>query len=268
MRYNKGMENLIISSKGFYIFNTFVAWYGVIIAIGMVLGVLMAYLICKKKEYNMNMPVDLALFALPLAIVGARLYYCIFNGVENFIDIFKIWEGGMAIYGGVIGGFIGVLICCKIKKYSLMQACDLAAPCLIFGQAVGRIGCYFAGCCYGVETLNPDLQVFPISVLIGEHWHLATFFYESFLDLVGCAILLIISAKSKVNGNVTAGYFIVYGIVRAVLEQFRDPAEALTIGSTGIRVSQLLSIILIVVGIAIIIFNVVKSKNKEAKVNE
>ncbi|MBR4003344.1 MAG: prolipoprotein diacylglyceryl transferase [Clostridia bacterium] len=259
------MNNLLVS-QGFYIFNLHITWYGFIIAIGMILGVLSAYLICKKKGFNLSMPLDLALFALPAAIIGARLYYCIFNGVDSFWQIFKIWEGGMAIYGGVIGGFLGVLLCCKIKKYSLLQSCDIAAPCLILGQAIGRIGCYFAGCCYGVETLDPAMQFFPLSVEINGVWHLATFFYEAFFNLIGFAILIIITAKTKTNGYVTAGYFITYGLVRAVLEQFRDPAESLMLGSTGIKVSQLLSILLVLVGIAIIVFNIVKKKKAE-KVN-
>ena len=209
------------------------------------------------------MPLDLALYALPFAIVGARLYYCIFNGVDSFLQIFKVWEGGMAIYGGVIGGFFGVLLCCKIKKYSLLQSCDIAAPCLILGQAVGRIGCYFAGCCYGIETKNPTLQIFPISVEINGVWHLATFFYEAILNLIGFVILIIITAKTKNKGYVTAGYFIIYGLVRAVLEQFRDPLESLMIGTSGIKVSQLLSIILVFIGVAIIVFNIIKNKKAE-----
>ena len=152
------MENLLCESKTFSIFGFEIAWYGLIVALGMLFGVIVAILICNRKKISKEMPIDIALFALPTAIIGARLYYCIFNGVSSFWQIFRIWDGGMAIYGGVIGGFLGVLLCCKIKKYSLLEACDLAAPCLILGQAIGRIGCYFGGCCYGVETLNPNLQ--------------------------------------------------------------------------------------------------------------
>ncbi len=256
------MNLFLLKTQGFYIFNLYINYYGLFIALGIILGVFCAMWLCAKKGYNKDMVLDLAIFALPFSIVGARLYYCIFNGVESFVQIFKIWEGGMAIYGGVIGGFLGVLLCCKIKKYSLIQACDVAAPCLILGQAVGRIGCYFANCCYGIETLNTELQVFPFSVLINGHWHLATFFYESFLNLIGFVILLVISLKSKKQGVVTASYFIIYGIVRAVLEQFRDPKELLTILGSGIRVSQLLSILLIVCGIIILIVSF-KTKRKE-----
>ena len=259
------MESLL-GSQTISLFGLNISLYGLIISIGMLLGIVVACLICKKKDLDFTMPLDLALFALPCAIVGARLYYCLFNGVDRFVQIFEIWNGGMAIYGGVIGGFLGILLCCKIKKYSLMQACDIAAPCLILGQSIGRIGCYFAGCCYGVETTNPALQVFPLSVLIDGHWHLATFFYESLLDLIGFFILILITLKSKRAGNVTAGYFVTYGLIRVVLEQFRDPSESLMLGATGIKVSQLLSFILVIIGIIIFVINF-KLKNKEAKTN-
>ncbi|MBQ3048132.1 MAG: prolipoprotein diacylglyceryl transferase [Clostridia bacterium] len=249
------MNSLLLVSQGFEILGLNISYYGLIMALAMIFGVICAVLICKVKNIDTTMPIDLALFALPCAIVGARIYYCIFNGVSSFLEIFEIWKGGLAIYGGVIGGFLGVLLCCKIKKYSLAKACDLAAPCLILGQAIGRIGCYFAGCCYGVETYNQSLQVFPISILIDGHWHLATFFYEAFLNIIGFAILMIITSKTKKPGITTSWYLIIYGLVRSVLEQFRDPAELLTIANTGLRVSQVLSFILVVVGIVLFVFS-------------
>ena len=265
------MENLLLVSQTFSIFGIEIAWYGFIIAIGMLCGVICAYIICKKKKYDLSMPINLALYALPLAIVGARLYYVILNGVSDFWQIFRIWEGGMAIYGGVIGGFLGVLLCCKIHKYSLLQACDLAAPCLLLGQAIGRIGCYFGGCCYGIETTNEALMKFPFSVQImtenGLEWHLATFFYEAFFNLIGFVVLIILTFKTDKRGVVTASYLMIYGTVRAVLEYFRDPAESLMLGSTGIKASMLLSIILAVAGVIIICIIFYKDKKRRQEVN-
>lgn len=254
------MKNLLLNSQGFSLFGFNVSYYGLIMALAMVFGVICAYFLCKIKKYDLSMPIDLALFALPCAIVGARLYYCIFNGVSSFWEIFEVWKGGMAIYGGVIGGFLGVLWCCRLKKYSLARACDIAAPCLIIGQSIGRIGCYFAGCCYGVETLNPALQVFPLSVLINGHWHLATFFYEAFLNLIGFVVLVLIFSKTQKKGITTSWYLIIYGVIRFILEQFRDPAELLTIGNTGLRVSQVLSLVLIILGAC---FYILSLKHKE-----
>lgn len=255
------MKNYLLVSQTFSLFGLEISYYGFIIAMAMLLGVLCAIFIVKKKKIKSDMPINLALYALPLAIIGARIYYCIFNGVNDFWQIFRIWEGGMAIYGGVIGGFLGVLLCCKIHKYSLLQACDIASPCLILGQAVGRIGCYFAGCCYGIETTNPALMVFPISVQINSVWHLATFFYESFFDFLGFILLMVVTLKTDKKGVVLSGYLITYGTIRAILEYFRDPAESLTIGAIGIRVSLMLSIILVIFGV-ILLFVLLNKKDK------
>lgn len=256
------MENFLLITNSISIFGREISFYGLLISIGMLLGVVVALYIVKKKGYNKEMPINLALYALPCSIVGARLYYCIFHGVNDFWQIFRVWEGGMAIYGGVIGGFLGLLICSKIHKYSLLVCCDIVAPCLILGQAIGRIGCYFAGCCYGVETTDPMLMFFPLSVQINGTWHLATFFYESFIDLMGFIVLFVLTHKISTKGVVTSGYFIIYGTARAILEAFRDPKECLMVGS--VRVSLLLSVILVVAG-AVILFVILR---KERKTNE
>lgn len=260
------MDTLLSHSRTFSLFGLEISLYGTMIALGMAFGIACAFLICKIKGYKYSMPVDLALFALPFAIVGARLYYCIFNGVSSFWQIFRIWEGGMAIYGGVIGGFIGVLICSKVRKYSLLDCLDLAAPCLILGQAIGRIGCYFAGCCYGIETSNPALMVFPISVLIGGKWHLATFFYEAILNVIGFAVLMIVTKNTSRKGMVVSLYLVIYGLIRALLEAIRAPEESLMFFSTGIKVSQLLSILLFILGLVSLILILRKRKEREGGV--
>ena len=257
------MKNLFLVTNQFSLFGLSLTWYGVIIAFAMIVGIVIAILICKKKRYDTNLPIDLALFTFPCAIIGARLYYCIFNGVNSFIEVFEIWRGGLAIYGGVIGGFLGVLLCSVVKKIPLSKCCDLAAPCLILGQSIGRIGCYFAGCCYGVETTSEWLMFFPLSVKINGVWHLSTFFYESFFDLIGFIVLIILTFKTKKQWIVTSWYFIIYGLVRFVLEAFRDPVEALFIGS--VKVSQLLSGILVIVGICLFIFSILNNRNNKGE---
>lgn len=254
---------LLLAPKGFTIFGLYVSFYGLMIAIGMAVGVIVAIYLCKVKKIDKEMPLNLALLALPLAIIGARLYFCLFNGVASFLDVFKIWEGGMAIYGGVIGGFLGIVISCLIHKYNLLDACDLAAPCLIIGQAIGRIGCIFAGCCYGVSATETWQMVFPISVNIGGTWHMATNLYESVLDLLLFVLLFVISHKKAKTGVVTGLYLAGYGVIRGVLEIFRDEAEALKILNTGLRVSQLLSYALIAVGIVLIILCTRKKEGKK-----
>ena len=155
-----------------------------------------------------------------------------------------------------------------MRKKNFFDVADVAAPCLILGQAIGRIGCYFGGCCYGIETTNQALQFFPMSVMIGGTWHLATFFYESFFDFLICIILILVLKKVNIKGVVLGGYMILYGIVRAILEGLRDSSAALFIG--GLKVSQLLSIIIIAGGVALIVcqallYHKKKKTNLEAK---
>ena len=175
-----------------FLFGLEITYYGLIIAIGMALGVFVA---CKNAKFRGLVADDFILaacYVLPLAIIGARLYYVTFSGeTYSFGEIFRIWDGGMAIYGGVIGGAIGVALFCLIHKKNFLDVADVVAPSLILGQAIGRIGCYFAGCCYGIEVTNESLMWFPLSTQINGVWHLSTFFYESLWNLLAFVILLI-----------------------------------------------------------------------------
>ena len=213
------------------------------------------FVACKNAKFRGFKSDDiiiLACYVLPLAVIGAKLYYLTFSGQPfSFWDIFKIWEAGLAIYGGVIGGALGLVIYCLIHKKNILDMCDIAAPSLILGQAIGRIGCYFAGCCYGIEVTDPSLTWFPLSTFVHGGWHLSTFFYESIWDFATFLLLILLLRKNKVRqrGTIVALYFIVYGTGRAWIEALRG--DSLFLGA--IKVSQLLSILLIVLGIAIIL---------------
>ena len=236
----------------FLFFGMEVTYYGFLIAIGMALGVFLACKNAKFRGVKSDDIIILACYVLPLSVIGAKLYYLTFSGQPfSFWDIFKIWEAGLAIYGGVIGGALGLVIYCLIHKKNILDMCDIAAPSLILGQAIGRIGCYFAGCCYGIEVTNPSLAWFPLSTFVHGAWHLSTFFYESIWDFATFALLVLLLRKNKVRqrGTITALYFIVYGTGRAWIEALRG--DSLYLGS--IKVSQLLSILLIVLGIVIIL---------------
>lgn len=232
----------------FLFFGLHITYYGFIIAIGMALAVFVA---CKNGKYRGIKSDDLiicACYVLPLAIIGARLYYVIFADHSfSFGEIFKIWDGGMAIYGGIIGGAIGVILYCAIHKKNFLDIADLAVPSLILGQAIGRIGCYFAGCCYGVEVTDSNLMWFPLSTKIEGVWHYSTFFYESIWNLLGFIILILLLRKSSIKsrGMVMSMYLIIYGCGRSWIEGMRG--DSLYIGS--LKVSQVLSIILIIAGV-------------------
>lgn len=254
----------LLTNPGFYIFNLHVAWYGVLIATGMLVAILFCLFFAKKRGVKSDDFILVALLAIPLSVIGARLYYIAFSGrAWSFAEAIKIWEGGMAIYGGVIGGAIGVLIAALIKKKNFFDYADVIAPGLIIAQSIGRWGNFINQEAFGWAVDNPALQGFPFSVYIehcvqegctcgGSGWHLATFFFESYLNFVGFFILLLLLLYCKKRGTVVAGYFIWYGIVRAIVETFRT--DALFIGHTTLRVSQLLSIILIFVGLLMLFY--------------
>ena len=240
-------------SSGFNIGSLRIEYYGLIMAFAMILGVIVACLNAKKRGLKSNDILILACYVLPLAVIGARIYYFIFSldNYDSFWQIFEIWNGGLAIYGGVIGGALGVMLYCLIHKKNFFAVADIAAPSLILGQAIGRIGCFFAGCCYGIEATNDAHMWFPLSTQINGVWHYSTFFYESFWNfLVFAALMLVLYLGKNIKeyGVVMSLYFILYGIGRAWIEALRG--DSLYLGA--IKVSQLLSILLIIAGVAII----------------
>ncbi len=247
-----------------------IAWYGVIIVFGMALGIMLAMYRAKKRNINPDIFLDFAFMAIPLAIVCARAYYVIFEWdsyANNIIKIFAVNEGGLAIYGGVIGGLIAALIFSRLKKISLLTLVDLAVPSLILGQAIGRWGNFVNQEAFGNLITNPKLQFFPFAVYIEKlgQWHQATFFYESAWNTVLLAIVLVLVYKRVKEGMLLSAYLIGYGLGRFLIEGLR--ADSLYI-FTGIRVSQMLSAILVAVGIVLFILvkkDIIKAKTYNKK---
>ncbi len=235
---------------GFYIGSLQIKFYGLIMALAMAIGVIVACLNAKKRGLKSNDILVLACYVLPLAVIGARIYYVLFSLDEfpDFVSVLRIWDGGLAIYGGVIGGALAIGLYCLIHKKNFFAVTDIAVPSLILGQALGRIGCYFSGCCYGIAVTNPSHMWFPFATMIDGVWHYSTFFYESLWNfLVFAALMLILYLGKNIHdrGIVTAAYFILYGIGRAMIETIRG--DSLMLGS--LKVSQLLSILLIATGV-------------------
>ena len=229
-----------------------ISWYGVIIGTGFMMAIAVFLGIAHTRKVNGDLVFDLILWIFPFSIVGARLYYVLFSLDKfdwTFMEILAVWNGGLAIYGGIIGGALGLIICCLIKKQNILKIMDLAAPCLILGQAIGRWGNFINQEAYGSLVTSDILKWFPFAVYIESKgaWYLATFFYESMLSLIGFFVLLYIVRKFNITGINVACYFIYYGIERVLIEGLRS--DSLYIGSTSIRVSQLLSGILVIAGL-------------------
>ena len=230
----------------------FLSVYGLLIACAMGLGVLW----CLKEEKRLGLPreisVDFALWVLPSAVIGARLYYVIFQWplyAPNPLRILYIWEGGLAIYGGVIGGAVAALLFSRKKRVPFAVLADLVAPALILGQAIGRWGNYFNGEAYGEIITNPALQFFPVAVFADGNWHMATFFYESVWDFCGFLFLFFLRKRITARGNLFFLYMLWYGVGRTFIEGLRT--DSLMLGS--IRVSQALSVVMVVVSAAVLI---------------
>lgn len=222
-----------------------IRWYGVIIACGLLLAVCYATKRCKQFGLKENDLLDGILWVTPFAFVCARIYYCAFSWDtyrDNPISCLYIWEGGLAIYGGVIGAVIGAAVLCKIKKIRLPAVLDLCAIGFLLGQALGRWGNFFNREAFGAET-GSLLRMGLLNQWTGETIYVhPTFLYESLWNLVGFALLHVLSKRRKYDGQTALQYAAWYGAGRAIIEGLRS--DSLYIPHTGIRVSQLLSVLL------------------------
>lgn len=239
-------------------------WYGVLIATGVIAAILLCMHEEKRRGLKEDTIVDLAFWAIPLALVGARVYYAIFNWrafADDPLSVLRIWEGGIAIYGAIIGGLIGVLIFAKRRKMNPFTLTDIIVPGLALAQGIGRWGNYFNMEAYGREISSPAWQFFPIGVQIpadgGHVWHMATFFYESCWDIAVFLLLwFCIRKRTERPGTITLWYFLLYGIGRFFIEGLRT--DSLMTGS--IRVSQLLSLVLVIAAGVMLIICTIKHK--------
>ncbi len=211
-----------------------------------------------------------------MAIIGARVYYVAFEWESyagDFLSIIAIWKGGLAIFGGVIGAVIGAIIFCKWRKVKLGDVLDIGAAPLILGQAIGRWGNFVNQEAFGAAVTDVSKQWFPLSVYIDkvhsvfnpdtaaweictQPWHQATFFYESMWNLLVFVILMLLRKKTKSRGSVFALYLVLYGAGRVVIEGMRTDSLWLIPGV--VRVSQALSIALVILGAAYLIFRRIK----------
>lgn len=247
----------------FEVFGFTVYLYGVMIALGFILAIL--YCGKRAKEFGIRSDdfYELVIWLIPTCIIGSRLYYVLFKldyYIANPSKILAIRDGGLAIYGGIIAGIIVGVLWCRKKNIKLLAVADLAAFGLLIGQCIGRWGNFLNREAFGVETdifcrmgLTP-----PMSETIYVH---PTFLYESLWNFVGLIILHIWSKKGKrrYDGQTAWLYILWYGIGRAWVEGLRT--DSLYIGSTGIRVSQLLAAVSAAIALVILIVNAKKHRD-------
>lgn len=258
--------NKYLISNGFTILGFEIRFYGIIIACAMLVAIFICRKLCRARDIDPDEIFVLVVIVLPLAILGARIYYCIFSETAyTFKTFWNIRQGGLAIFGGIIGGILGVVIYCAIRKnFKIIPLLfDVMVPALIFAQACGRWGNFFNQEAYGTLITNENFQWFPFGVFIEDvgEWHLATFFYESMWNFVGTVILVITFYKSKMVGTTTGVYLVYEGVGRFLIEGLRT--DSLYLRNTSIRISQALSIVMVIIGIAILVNNYFRKKKNE-----
>lgn len=241
-------------------------WYSIMILIGVIIG---CYIVIKEsKRFNIskNQISDMLFYTMIFGIIGARLYYVIFNlkyYINNPIDIIKVWEGGLAIHGGIIGGIVYLIYYTKKNKLDILLITDICAPGLLIGQAIGRWGNFFNKEAHGpittIEYLrNLHLPRFIIDGMkINNNYYIPTFFYESLWCIIGLIIIILTRKIKKIRiGQITGFYLIWYGIGRYIIEGFRTDSLMLN----TIKQAQLISIIMIIIGFILIIISRTKQK--------
>ncbi|EHC2908205.1 TPA: prolipoprotein diacylglyceryl transferase [Listeria monocytogenes] len=240
-----------------------VKWYGVIIASAVVIALLLALSEANKRKMDKEIIVDLLIWAIPISIISARIYYVIFEWdfyKNNLGEIVKIWHGGIAIYGALIGAVLTAIIFSWIKKISFWQLADVVAPSLIIAQAIGRWGNFMNQEAHGAETTRSFLESLHLpdfiinQMYIDGAYYQPTFLYESLWNVLGFVILLIIRRTKIRRGELFLGYVIWYSFGRFFIEGMRT--DSLMWGD--FRVSQALSLLLIVLSIGIIIYRRLK----------
>ena len=229
--------------------------YGLIIACGLMLAAIYAMKRSPKFGLNEDQVLDGVLWVTPFAFVCARLYYCLFSWehyADNPISILYVWEGGLALYGGVLGAIAGTIVFCRIKKLSLPAVLDLVSLGFLIGQCMGRWGNFFNREAFGAETESFLRMGLYNSYTQTWEYHHPTFLYESLWNALGFVLLHNMSKYRKYDGQIALGYAAWYGAGRAVIEGLRT--DSLYIGSTGIRVSQLLAGVSCVLAVIVLLW--------------
>lgn len=257
-----------------------IRWYGVIIAIGFLIALLFCTKLCKKKGISLDVFFDEVIWGTIIGIIGARIYYVLFSWdyyKDHLGEVWRIHDGGLAIYGGIIAALITVIVVSKIKKAHILDMFDLAGVGFLMGQGIGRWGNFMNQEAFGTNTNLPwgmtsakvqeyiithqyffqehNLQVSP-----NQYVH-PTFLYESIWCLLGFVILYIMFSKHrKYRGEIILMYCVWYGVERAVVEGLRT--DSLYIGSSDVRVSQWISAAIVVAAFVALIVLAVKYKGR------
>ena len=275
-----GIEPFHIDEVAFTLFGRPVAWYGILITCGMILAVLYALHICKFERISSDDIIDFAFVVIVCGVLGARLYYVIFKwdsyvvtDAQNFLmniwetlkNVVAVWEGGLAIYGGIIAGILTALVYARKRKLKFIKLLDILAPCVWIGQVIGRWGNFINMEAYGGETTLPWRMGLLYSYLDNGVWDVEkyvhpTFLYESLWNLTALVLVLIFYKKKKFDGQICSIYFMWYGFGRMLIEGLRT--DSLMLGN--LRISQGVGFVSLILGIVLTIVFVKKHQSSKA----
>ena len=272
-----GIEPFHMDRIAFSLFGINVNWYGLIITCGMILAVLYALWHAKHEGVKSDHIIDLALALIFCGVIGARLYYVIMELDQYLVtggtfwqnlggtlyNCIAIWNGGLAIYGGIIAGFLAALVVARAKRIPFPVIADIAGPAVMVGQIIGRWGNFVNVEAFGAETTLPwrmgVLYSFNDGVsFVSEKFVHPTFIYESLWNLVGLILITCFYKKKKFHGQMFLTYMTWYGFGRMLIEGLR--ADSLYVGS--IRISQLVGFVTFVIGVVLMVYNLRKIKKK------
>ena len=244
----------------FTIFGIDIHWYSVLILIGIIIGVILLEKEAKRFNYPKDLIFNICFWAIIIGIIGARLYYVLFNFSYyryNLLEIFAIWNGGLAIHGGLIAGTLTVIFLARKHHLNFLKLIDMAAPSLILAQAIGRWGNFFNGEAHGIATTYTNLKNLYVpefiidGMNIGGIYYLPTFYFESLWCLLGFIVLLIIRRMKYIKiGTTTCIYLMWYSLGRFFIEAWRT--DSLMLG--GFKVAQIISVILFITGLVYLIY--------------
>lgn len=231
--------------------------YGLMVAIAFLFGIYIARLEAIRKNIKPDLIYDLSFYLVIGSLIGARLYYLAFFNPSIFIkdpvSILKIWQGGLAIHGAILGGIVTGLLFSRFRKISFWKLADLVAPSILLGQAIGRIGCFLNGCCFGVPTESMFGVRFPRGSLPyvaygGLAVHPAQL-YEFILNIIGFFALWSMRKRVKFDGGLFLLYLMIYNCIRVITSSLRG--DSFYIWSTNLKIAQIISSIIFVVAIVI-----------------
>ncbi len=252
-----GIKEFKLNPVAFELFGRPVMWYGVIISLGMILAVLYVLYRAKHNEGIKTDDVfDYAICAIPLGVIGARIYYVATKfeeykadtPLETFKNCIAIWEGGIAIYGAIIGGALGLIIVSLIKKIKPLKVFDMVAPGVMIAQAIGRWGNFCNAEAYGGPTSLPWRMGIRNDEHISTVFVHPTFLYESLWNVLGFVLINLFYKKKKYDGQILVMYLTWYGFGRMLIEGLRT--DSLYVGS--FRISQVIGFLCFFIGICIL----------------